>query len=1285
MATSRLIIATPNQSQGSPGTTYYWPLANALSKQTYPGEIMTRIVYRTAWTAADLEVNVRSNSSAASTLSVEKNGTSSALSVNIPSSTNGWMTLDTDTVDYNGSTDYGSLKCVIGAGGSGMYVGSIAVSCTVAGAETVAFYHSAGMEGNTSDVFIGSLTQGGAWPSGSPPEAERQNRIGHTCTARNLVARITQTDRTGNAVLTLRKNSTDSSLAVTVPDTAVQGDEFADTGTLALVPGDLLNYEWDLSGTGGSGYTAGACYLEIVSPTSGYVNYFANWGSAPTYAASSTFYFAPSAIHGSQLTATTGLGTRFRNPTTVSGLYCYVPSGENYLSGDTTITVMKNTGSGWVASAVVTTVPGGDDGAWYNSGGTSVDFDTDDEILIRVTTGATGGAPDTIEFSSFALLTQFPTPTTMGGSPAVGAALATTGALQGGVAMSPPPADTFFDLLFAIEVWSNYECASGARTGVVSSLLDGSITESLDNTDELELVVPDDEAYAAGLTTRQVIRVTAADGNITEWRIVSIERASGFVEPALRIRALSPIVELSRTLLRDTAAGALPTFDMSVTDLTLSNIVTGVIVPRLSADGISYFALGTVSGDSTADPLTITWDRWTPLQLINELATRTRTEFRFRRNGSTNYLLDFVEEWGSSGNSTTLELGRNITAISLLLEAQEMATQIVPFGEKVIDDVESSTMAEAVWKITAKATNVLTLADVDGGAAPIQYDDQLNGCYLVRVQDEDDNSQITDTDLTNQQVTVSSGTAFSVGDWVYVAADSNLTPLIELENPASVAAYGDIRAYIEVADERNELNWLMNPALEGATIATEFYRGDVASIGTFSGGQTDVTFNNLPNGLNITAGSWCVVPAEGTTALKNGRMVATGGTVSAGSVTLYFDGDLTGGSTSVAAVFWIHAGFPANWDMWEQSIAYNNIEATLQRALIRDATLSGAVAGNQSNVYVVDCDGFTSGDTVYAGDMVQVGSFYFTAQSKAVADGSGNISLRLHKDGSYGADNNSFTDNDTVTVTHVALPGTSTRSGVGVYFPAQNSDITSTKTLHSDAIELRLNSGSNIWWAHAALVHIQTGSNPLTIGGSHTEPRLKFIDATSFGTIGTSFIDSQVTSLARGFTAETLRCSYQLTADDSVRIALTPWQYAASAAGQIVSQGPGIIVAFMMLTRSVHYDVPFVYGSWGTRLWQHAQKSLKRLSEQRASYVIELQDRAALGEADEDVSLGASHRLVDAGLAVDQTVRVVSRTRSLLAPVMSIELDTQTRELTKAIAGVPSQAGSGWIPPKWND
>jgi hypothetical protein len=400
-----------------------------------------------------------------------------------------------------------------------------------------------------------------------------------------------------------------------------------------------------------------------------------------------------------------------------------------------------------------------------------------------------------------------------------------------------------------IEVWSNLACAGGTRRAVIPDAQSCVATVALDGDSRLLLTLPLTSPAAAELQERRVIHLDQDDTTFDEWRILELHHddQAGTID----VTAVPVEQELARSVMRQVDGLGVVRHNIDVVALTPQQILSTFVIPALAADGFTWVGIGTIEPTAPVD-LTMAWD--TALSVVRRLAELTGTEFQLRRNGTMGYLIDLVSAIGASAPVADVRARKNLTQLDIRRATDAMATRIYPRGAE--EDGVHATMGRAVWKVTAVAGNVVTLADPAGGPGPIEFDGQLLGRYLRKV--DGTFTQIAGSSEAAQTVTVTSAAGIAVGDRVRICLDNIGTELTYLESPADLATYGLIPGVLDVPDVPDVVNVISNPAMRdwpfGATPADWLAIGDpVAQKETvqtqIGGASIKVTANSDGDGV----------------------------------------------------------------------------------------------------------------------------------------------------------------------------------------------------------------------------------------------------------------------------------------------------------------------------------------------------------------------------------------------------------------------------------------------------
>lgn len=244
--------------------------------------------------------------------------------------------------------------------------------------------------------------------------------------------------------------------------------------------------------------------------------------------------------------------------------------------------------------------------------------------------------------------------------------------------------------------------------------------------DRCEAEVPLSSTVVPYLTSRYIVRVQyAADSaRFHEWRLLDdttrVRRKGGTVV-ATAYDLVNDLAAVGFIRTVDATTG-LPTFTASV-EATATELIDNYILPRLAAKGYTWIARGTV--DYTEKRLW-EWDRLNPLELLRLICSARGYEYRLRRNGTTNYLIDVVETINGGEPQREVRPGINLLDFTRARKGAGHYTVLEGFGATQPDG-RRATIARALWKVTAvnAGTRRLTLADPSGaGAGPLVEDNQ---------------------------------------------------------------------------------------------------------------------------------------------------------------------------------------------------------------------------------------------------------------------------------------------------------------------------------------------------------------------------------------------------------------------------------------------------------------------------------------------------------------------------------------------------------------------------------
>jgi hypothetical protein len=408
------------------------------------------------------------------------------------------------------------------------------------------------------------------------------------------------------------------------------------------------------------------------------------------------------------------------------------------------------------------------------------------------------------------------------------------------------------------ELYTDWACAGGTAVGVLR-VLSGSYTEALDNTDAMSIVVLQDDRVTVGL--RQVLRITDASGAVREYRVQA--RSQTYADGLRQIKGIGPLADLATTGLVRSIVGGATTYALGGT-YTPTDAITNYVLANLSADGVSWLALGTISPPSgtAAVTLSVPAGGWTRLEWLRAIADATGGELRLRRNGETQYLIDLLTTTGSSAAVIPLTFGKQLVSVQNDDDDGELATAITVQGATPSGQTVPSGLGENAWTIgtiTGSGPYWVPLTDPAGGVGPVAFASQFGtastsqAAYLLTKTAT--TVQITDSRISpDNAVQVASTAGLTAGDQVQFVADTSATRLTELRTP-NVSRLHRLDTVSSITGGRNlALNgtfgsWTTDSQPTGWTVtASDLYRYPRTNPTTFTltvtTGQANLT--NIP-------------------------------------------------------------------------------------------------------------------------------------------------------------------------------------------------------------------------------------------------------------------------------------------------------------------------------------------------------------------------------------------------------------------------------------------------------
>jgi hypothetical protein len=330
--------------------------------------------------------------------------------------------------------------------------------------------------------------------------------------------------------------------------------------------------------------------------------------------------------------------------------------------------------------------------------------------------------------------------------------------------------------------WTDYECAGGVPIGLVGVYDECEISDAIDEPQSYRLRVPVD--IGRDIVTGEVHRVVDLTGVVREFRVAGVRIVEGASESDVyEFTGESPLMELADVGIIVDTLGLLPVFDAGA-ELTITQWVQ-YVCDWMDARGQTWWTPGTIESDEWM-VLQFGATGVTPLEIVRALQADQGLELGLRRVGGTAFALDLVAELGAGAPRPVIRWGRNLRTRTRQTDIGERATAITIMGQVPTGAERGPTIADAVWTLTSiigTAPAWLTLADVQGREGPLAFDGQLVDVGARLMRDDGVTVAITGSRIIDQAVEVASNTGFVVGQRVQFVLTATGKRLVELTAP----------------------------------------------------------------------------------------------------------------------------------------------------------------------------------------------------------------------------------------------------------------------------------------------------------------------------------------------------------------------------------------------------------------------------------------------------------------------------------------------------------------------
>lgn len=341
-------------------------------------------------------------------------------------------------------------------------------------------------------------------------------------------------------------------------------------------------------------------------------------------------------------------------------------------------------------------------------------------------------------------------------------------------------------LPFLVELWSEWPGATGAYAIGELTVVRGSFSEALDNTDSLSLTVLRDTRVLPTLGAVVVLSKVGYYG----FRISSIDESLS--EATIAIRGLGPVADLTTRGLVRSVVNGLTEYAIGGR-LSPTDMIDTIILPSLVADAGSHWTRGTVDPTLSED-ITAPATGWSPGEWLRELATRTGAELRVRLDALSGLVIDLLTRVGGSAQTVVVESGVNLLSLAYGRNDGDLLSAVTVLSDVPSGDSRPASIGENAWvlgTIPGSAPYWIPLTDPAGGASPVAFASQFGtaagsqAAYLLR--SDGGLTQITDSRITpDNAVLVAATTGLTAGHHVQIVADSNANRLSELRAPSTI-------------------------------------------------------------------------------------------------------------------------------------------------------------------------------------------------------------------------------------------------------------------------------------------------------------------------------------------------------------------------------------------------------------------------------------------------------------------------------------------------------------------
>lgn len=425
-----------------------------------------------------------------------------------------------------------------------------------------------------------------------------------------------------------------------------------------------------------------------------------------------------------------------------------------------------------------------------------------------------------------------------------------------------------------LEVWTDVQCAGGTRLATIdrSDLAQCGNREALAADEWLRFVMASNHDAVQYIKRGRVIRECTESATVfNEWRIADIEDGSGS-GPECVVSCNSILADLGYSVYTQVDGEGNPYHSLIVGPVSPEVILDSEVTDANTLFGRTWIETGTVD-DQT--PVMIDGSYLSARMIIDLIRGHVASELRLVRDGITRYLINLLDEVGSTAPVVYVQTGRNLGPLERERRGNEMITIA---GAIAKDDSTNQGVSFARWIITAvdTGTDKIRVQDERGSAypGPIRFTGQLSTGTTVYVAQESvafAAHQILSSviiDANTSEIEVADASTFTVGKRLgfYTTNSAPGARLAMLRNPTAIADHGLFPKMIEADNCSGAINWAENPLFATWTTPANPPDGSTKFVtsGTVTGAQDATNTNDFGGtGYRLTfltaganAGGW---------------------------------------------------------------------------------------------------------------------------------------------------------------------------------------------------------------------------------------------------------------------------------------------------------------------------------------------------------------------------------------------------------------------------------------------